>query len=213
MWCSNTRPNCFPLRSSSTAAVSCSRSGPLEMRLRRSSTLAMIVVRGQRRNASRITQARSMCARARFGTYSEQQHARNDLVSTSWRHERAGATRDTDHALATGDGRCAPMPSEFPTIRIPLLVVAGRWRFPLAARAKAAPLHDPERRQAPPFGGMGGGRALQIGATTAANSLQLTCEPEMVSGTQIVQNLPAPGLSVPYRYLATAPRSAVAPAL
>ena len=44
------------------------------------------------------------------------------------------------------------------------------------------------------------------------NSLQLTCEPEMVSGTQIVQNLPAPSLSVPYRYLATAPRSAVAPA-
>ena len=41
---------------------------------------------------------------------------------------------------------------------------AGRWRFPRAARAQAAPLHEPKRRQPPPFGGMGGGRALQIGA-------------------------------------------------
>ena len=35
------------------------------------------------------------------------------LVSVSWRHERAGATRDTDHALATGDeggGRCRTYP-------------------------------------------------------------------------------------------------------
>ena len=38
-----------------------------------------------------------------------------------------------------------------------------RGRFPGAARAQAAPLHEPERRQAPPFGGMSGGRAFQIG--------------------------------------------------
>ena len=36
--------------------------------------------------------------------------------------------------------------------------------FPWAGVAKAAPLHEPKRRQSPSFGGMGGGRALQIGA-------------------------------------------------
>ena len=36
--------------------------------------------------------------------------------------------------------------------------------FPGAGVAQSAPLHEPERRQAPSFGGMGGGRALQISA-------------------------------------------------
>ena len=36
--------------------------------------------------------------------------------------------------------------------------------FPGAGVAQSAPLHEPKGRQAPSFGGMGGGRALQIGA-------------------------------------------------
>ena len=39
----------------------------------------------------------------------------------------------------------------------------GLGGFPGARVAQSAPLHEPERRQAPPFGGMGGGRAFQIG--------------------------------------------------
>ena len=36
--------------------------------------------------------------------------------------------------------------------------------FPGAGVAQSAPLHEPKGRQAPSFGGMGGGRALQISA-------------------------------------------------